>query len=195
MSIRKVKAGLVKTVTVNDFVGEDGNIFFDINDGTIRLSDGVTPGGAAIITGGSGGASSFTQLADTPNSFANNADGYLKVNSAGTALEFVQETQFSGDYNDLQNTPELFDPSTINESLVPDQDELYDLGTADLKWRDLYLSGNTIFLGTAQIRNVEGTVELPGNAKINGRKIPIDPADFALLLEEIDGGEADSFRP
>ena len=91
MSIRKVKAGLVKTVTVNDFVGEDGNIFFDINDGTIRLSDGVTPGGAAIITGGSGGASSFTQLADTPNSFANNADGYLKVNGAGTAIEFVQE--------------------------------------------------------------------------------------------------------
>jgi len=195
LSIRKVKAGLVKTVTVNDFVGEDGNIFFDVNDGTIRLSDGVTPGGAAIITGGSGGASSFTQLADTPNSLANNADGYLKVNSAGTAIEFVQETQFSGDYNDLENTPDLFDPSTIDEILVPDTDEAYDLGTADLKWRDLYLSGNTIFLGTAQIRNVEGTVELPGNAKINGRKIPIDPADFALLLEEIDGGEADSFQP
>jgi hypothetical protein len=193
VAIRKVKAGLVKTVTINEFVGEDGNIFFDIDDGSIRLSDGVTPGGAVIVGNSSGSATSFTQLQDTPSSFTGNATGYLKVNASGTAIEFVQETGFSGDYDDLANKPDVLDPTAIDQSLVPDADEAYDLGTANLKWRDLYLSGNTLFLGTAAIRNVEGTIELPGNAKINGRKIPIFADDLADLLEVVDGGRADTW--
>lgn len=52
--IRKVRAGLVKEERVN-FVGEKGNIFFDIDTGVLYLSDGVTPGGKAIYQSGSGG--------------------------------------------------------------------------------------------------------------------------------------------
>jgi len=53
--IRKIKAGLVKQEST-DFVGEDGNIFFDIDTGEFRISDGVTPGGLPL-TGGTGGSS------------------------------------------------------------------------------------------------------------------------------------------
>lgn len=44
---RKVKAGLVRD-DIEDFVGEVGNIFFNIETGGIRLSDGVTPGGISV---------------------------------------------------------------------------------------------------------------------------------------------------
>lgn len=55
--IRKIKAGLVK-VDLEDFIGEEGTIFYDIGTGELRLSDGHTHGGIPIIggTGGSGGA-------------------------------------------------------------------------------------------------------------------------------------------
>jgi len=52
--LRKVKAGLVKA-DVDYFVGEEGNLFFNIETGEIRLSDGVTEGGLAI-----GGGSGYT---------------------------------------------------------------------------------------------------------------------------------------
>lgn len=50
---RKVKAGLVKDEITN-FVGEEGNIFFNVATGEFRLSDGITPGGLPIGSGGGG---------------------------------------------------------------------------------------------------------------------------------------------
>lgn len=49
--IRKIKAGLVK-LDRTEFVGEEGNLFFDIETGQIFLSDGVTPGGFPISSAG-----------------------------------------------------------------------------------------------------------------------------------------------
>lgn len=51
---RKVKAGLVKS-EITEFVGEEGNIFFNVATGEFRLSDGVTLGGLPIGGGGGGG--------------------------------------------------------------------------------------------------------------------------------------------
>ena len=107
--VRKIKAGLVK-ISVNDFVGEDGNVFFDIEDGVMRLSDGATPGGIPLSSGGAeGGASTFRQLLDTPSSFANKGGTFLKVNPQASALEFVDVSLFDGDYSSLTGAPSLFD--------------------------------------------------------------------------------------
>jgi hypothetical protein len=167
--VRKIKAGLVK-ISVNDFVGEDGNIFFDIDDGVMRLSDGATPGGIPLSSGGGeGGASTFRQLLDTPGSFSGHGGKYLKVNAQASAIEFVDETVFDGDYDSLTNTPTLFNPSNITSNLIPGTTELIDLGSASKKFRDLYLSGNTIFLGTAEIsRNSGGGIDLPSGSKVGG---------------------------
>lgn len=50
---RKLKAGLVKD-NIETFVGEEGNIFFNIDTGEFRLSDGVTLGGISLGVGGGG---------------------------------------------------------------------------------------------------------------------------------------------
>ena len=52
-SIRKIKAGLVP-IGINRFVGEEGIIFYDPAVGDLFLSDGVTPGGIPMGTGGGG---------------------------------------------------------------------------------------------------------------------------------------------
>ena len=51
---RKIAAGLVKS-DITKFVGEIGNVFFNIETGQMYLSDGVTPGGIPITMGGGGG--------------------------------------------------------------------------------------------------------------------------------------------
>ena len=167
--VRKIKAGLVK-VSVNDFVGHDGNVFFDIDDGIMRLSDGATPGGIPLSGGGGeGGASTFRQLLDTPSSFSGAGGKYVKINAQASAIEFVDETPFDGDYDSLTNTPTLFNPADINSNLIPRTNESRNIGSATKRWNDLYLSGNTIFLGTAEIsRNNTGGVDLPTGSRIGG---------------------------
>jgi len=167
--VRKIKAGLVK-VEVNEFVGHDGNVFFDIDDGIMRLSDGSTPGGIPLSGGGGeGGASTFRQLLDTPSSFSGAGGKYVKINAQASAIEFVDETPFDGDYDSLTNTPTLFNPSNITSNLVPSTTELIDLGSTSKKFRDLYLSGHTITLGEVQIsRNAEGGVDLPTGSRVGG---------------------------
>jgi hypothetical protein len=48
MSIRKLRAGRVPTITASQYVGEKGTIFWNEATGDLRLSDGVTPGGSPV---------------------------------------------------------------------------------------------------------------------------------------------------
>jgi len=126
--VRKIKAGLVK-IPIDQFVGEDGHIFFDVDDGTLRLSDGVTPGGS-ILSGGGGGAGgiALTNLsvsaADASGSGSllyNNTTGVFTYTPpdlsgystfSGSYSDLTNKptipTAFSGDYTDLTNKPTLF---------------------------------------------------------------------------------------
>lgn len=104
--VKKIKAGLVK-FPVDQFVGEAGNLFFDDETGEFFLSDGSTPGGIPLGSGGGGGVSNFRQLSDTPNSYTGQSGKFLKINSGETGIEFVTETLFDGNYNSLSNKPDL----------------------------------------------------------------------------------------
>jgi len=46
--LRKVKAGLVK-YPVDQFIGEEGTIFFNEETGELFHSDGVTQGGTSVL--------------------------------------------------------------------------------------------------------------------------------------------------
>lgn len=57
---KKIKAGLVP-ISATEFVGDSGTIFYDPEVGDFYLSDGVTPGGIPLSSGGSGqGARGYT---------------------------------------------------------------------------------------------------------------------------------------
>ena len=45
----------------------------------------------------------------------------------------------------------------LSGSIIPDSNEVYDLGSSDKKFRDLYLSGNTINLGGLKLQDEDGT--------------------------------------
>lgn len=56
MAFYKIWASRVKGDT-NEFVGDEGRLFYDDSDGIIRMSDGQTTGGVSFISnsGGAGG--------------------------------------------------------------------------------------------------------------------------------------------
>ena len=127
--IRKIKAGLVKKTTLNTFIGEIGNIFFDPDTGELRLSDGTTPGGIPLGAGGGGGATIFRQLFDTPSTYIGSEGYFVKVKLDASGLEFVDQTVFDGDYNNLINTPDLSIYQLISNAFSGSYNDLTDKPT------------------------------------------------------------------
>ena len=57
MPIQNLVSSEKNNITVADFIGDKDRLFFDVATRTFRLSDGVTPGGIVVNTGGGGGGS------------------------------------------------------------------------------------------------------------------------------------------
>ena len=64
-------------------------------------------------------------------------------------------------YWDAAASGGAIDLSNINQNIVPDTDVTYDLGTTSKKFRDLYLSGSTLKLGTQEIKATASGIQLP----------------------------------
>jgi hypothetical protein len=62
----------------------------------------------------------------------------------------------------------IFLDGTVKGNIVPDSNEAYDIGSASFGFRDLYLSGSSIRLGSATITAVGAAVNLPAGSTING---------------------------
>jgi len=58
-----------------------------------------------------------------------------------------------------------------NGNLIPDSDEGRDLGSASKKWKDLYLSGSSLILGSVTLKDSGGQ---PSFTNLNGDKVKID---------------------
>ena len=72
-------------------------------------------------------------------------------------IQIVYETRISG-----SNNSEI--SSTITGHLIPDADEAHDLGSPTNKFRDIYMSGNTLYMGGQPLSIVNGALTLNGVA-------------------------------
>ena len=109
----------------------------------------------------------------TAGSFGiNNLGGVTTTGQAsGTVLAFnlssgnYEVAQFTGDSNmfvtyDSGGSPDSFKINFTNDSisgnLVPRLDSAQDLGSATKKWKDLFLSGGTINIGSLKVKDENG---------------------------------------
>lgn len=138
-------------------------------------SDGTS--GQALTTDGAGGftfttvsaVGSIADLSDV-HSIAGIADGQvLQWNAGNSRFEIATPVTYTA-YTDADVTTKL---ATLSGHILPDTDVTYDLGGVGKRFRDLYLSGNTITLGTTTIRETAsgeitlGTAVLPSAANGN----------------------------
>lgn len=107
--------------------------------------------------------------------FANIAGVQANVTAANTAITLlVGNAVIQGEAITLANANIIALQSTvanitganlqnISSNVSPSANVTYDLGTPDRRWRDLYLSGNSIYLGASVISvGGDGRVTLPG---------------------------------
>ncbi len=64
-------------------------------------------------------------------------------------------------------------PPVVNGHVLPNANEVYDLGSTTQRFRDIYLSGNTIYLGDTILSvDADGNLGLPAGTVIDGTTIP-----------------------
>lgn len=73
-----------------------------------------------------------------------------------------------------------FAVSNVTTDMIPDSDQVYDLGNPDKKWRDLYLSGNSMYLDDV-------VLSADDNAS-GGKKLNLQNASFAMDFIEFRDG-------
>ena len=90
------------------------------------------------------------------------------------------------------------DFETLDTSVSPTDDNTYALGSNSKRWKYLYASEysdvpgeefNGVWLGTAHIQGVGGTVNLPANSTVDGNLL-IDPDKTFFKEVQVDGGES-----
>jgi len=67
----------------------------------------------------------------------------------------------------------------VEGNIIPSTNELYNLGSPSLRWKDLYLSGSTIFLGNTKLTTTEnGDIEVKDSQTDSLRKIRVDELEL-----------------
>jgi hypothetical protein len=70
----------------------------------------------------------------------------------------------------------------VTSNIIPNQNEVYDLGSPTQRFKDIYLSNNTIYLGQNSIRMANGTMIVNGNPLITNSKLLEEAAERARML-------------
>ena len=161
-SVLKLRRG---TTAQNDsFTGQEGEVTYDTQRKELRLHDGSTAGGFVIQN-----ATTSSGVDGLQYYAANNT--LVLTTPAGDSFQ-AEISLFSGDDVDIgnANTDTLTINSRIDSNLVPAANVTYDLGTSTHRWKDLWLSGSTINLGTATITAAaNGSILLPEGSGISGQ--------------------------
>ena len=125
-------------------------------DETIRVKKVTVGTPIKRVTSGS-----FTIFALTGVDAATPSHGDLLVYDSDAGVYVTSQLSVAGNLTkDFDNLSDVLEISTnldaIGEHLIPAGDITYDLGSTDNRWRDLYLSGQTITLGRITLQESGG---------------------------------------
>ena len=85
---------------------------------------------------------------------------------------------FNKRINELENKE--LDLNNISSNIIPDLDQTYNLGSEEKKFKDLYLSGNTLYLGSIQLKDNGGTLEVKDSNNQNALNL-----DLTTIEEQV----------
>jgi len=154
MTIKKIWGSRVQANGAA-YIADDGLLFYDENDGELRLGDGVTPGGTAISVR----ADLIVAQRLTPAEDNNNAYGLGDETHRWWDLHI-------GDggihYNGFSGRPQTvpYIPGAQLEDIVPDTDNGVDLGDPTHRFGNVYLGYRGLYLADEITdENINITVE------------------------------------
>ena len=179
-ALKDLSAGVIDT-------SNDSIAFIDANDSNSSKQESVTDFLSAIagsgisvssgqLTASGGGGSSIT-VQDEGSSLSTAATTINFVGSGvvATGTGATKTVTIAGGSGSV-------DFSAVGESIIPSQNEAFDIGSSSRRWKDIFLSGDTIDLagstisadGTGTISISAGGVTLPNNSQVDsGNKLAI----------------------
>jgi hypothetical protein len=161
MTIKKIWGSRVQA-DGDTFVADDGLIFYDENDGELRLGDGVTPGGTAISVR----ADLITAQRLLPGADNNNAYGLGDETHRWYDLHIGDGGIHYNGFADPQYVPYI--PGAQVDNIVPATDNGVDLGDPTHRFGNVYLGYRGLYLADTvtnqniNIRATAGTLYLDG---------------------------------
>ena len=175
-----------------------GELVYDTTTGSVYVGNGATAGGLPVTNFSVGDARSTTAKLFLGESLSDNT-----VHS-GVTFAYIGDRLQATVAQDLSNYIGLIaadqgfkgnvwadDSGLIVDSethtvygnfvpqghIVPDTNIAYDLGSSSYRFRDLYLSGSSIYLGNAVITAVDTAVNLPLGTTVAGQPLGINEGD------------------
>ena len=148
----------------------DSNLTSFVNTFTLPTTDSTN--GYALTTNGSG-TLAFSAVAGGSFNISDNTSTTSEI-SSGETLRIIGTngitSTISGDTITIDGAAST-DLTSISSNLLPTTTTTFDLGSSSKRWRDLYLSGNTIDLAGATISS-DGTGTISISA--SGATLPLN---------------------
>jgi hypothetical protein len=129
------------------------------NDSTLLVNADTGQINPAAIQGIFGGPIATSQLT------ADNIFGYLIGGVTGSVFSDTSTLLVNG----IDGSINL--DGTVKGDIIPAGNELYDLGSSSNRFKDLYLSGTSLYLGDAILTSIGTSVNLPAGSTIDGTPI------------------------
>ena len=175
-----------------------GELVYDTTTGSVYVGNGTTAGGLPVTNFSVGDARSTTAKMFLGGSLSDNT-----VHS-GVTFAFVGDRLQLTIAQDLSNyigliaadqgfkgnlwaddsglivnseTHTVYGNFVPQGDIIPDTNIAYDLGSASYRFKDIYLSGSSIYLGNAIITSVDTAIELPLGTTVAGQPIGINEGD------------------
>ncbi len=183
-TILKSSHTIVKRITLGTPIKSVSNSGLALNiQGDSGTADAITTGSNEILTiSGDGTITTSTEF--------NSSTIGISVRSA--SADSIGVASFDANnftVTDGHVTLNILDSnSEVTGSLIPALDTTYDLGTAEKKWKDLHLSGTTIFLGGIKLQDSNGTFAVKDS---NGFPVPIDLS--AITTDDVAEGTSNIY--
>src|SRR6056300_1525676 len=76
---------------------------------------------------------------------------------------------------------------TVKGNIIPDASEAYDIGSPSEKFKDLYLSGTSLWLGAAQVTATGSAINLPAGSRVGGNLIQDAVSEDTAFIRDIQG--------
>jgi len=162
-----------------------GELIYVTDTDALYIGDGATVGGiavanlsasdvrsisAGVLTGGSHSGITFTPNGDFLDAVVDpdlsNYQGVIRASAFNGTLVDDSSTILIDAVASKINLD-----GTVKGNIIPDANSAYDIGSNSFKFRDLYLSGSSLYLGSAQVTAVGSAINLPVGSTIAG--VPI----------------------
>ena len=163
------------------------NITTTVSDNNIAVALDASPSITNLTVGGTvtfegSTANSFETVLQVTDPTADRTITFQDGSGTVAFLTDVTGSSVAGSFTTLTSTGNTTlgdatsDTITFNgriaSNFVPSADDTFSLGTSSLKWSELHVSGDTIFLGGAQLTASGTRVVLPADSRVGARKIP-----------------------